>query len=50
MARKVMTVSVAWATHDYLKKTMKNTGVPMGRQIDFKVFGKPAKIKKVGDM
>jgi hypothetical protein len=42
-------VRVDKATYKELKKTQMNTGVPMGKQIKFKVFGKAAKVKKVFD-
>lgn len=35
------------ATYKELKKTQLKTGVPMSRQIKFKVFGKATKVKKV---
>jgi hypothetical protein len=40
-------VRIDKATYNELKRTQVRTGVPMGKQIRFKVFGKPAKVKKV---
>jgi hypothetical protein len=40
-------VRIDRATYNELKRTQVRTGVPMSRQIKFKVFGKAAKVKKV---
>lgn len=49
MKRKVVTLTLDKKTYVVLKQKCATTGVPMSRQIDFHVLGKPAKIKKVGD-
>lgn len=36
-------------TYAVLKTNLRNTGVPMARQIKFHVLGKAAKVKKVFD-
>ena len=36
-------------TYKVLKDISVKTGVPMGKQIKFKVFGKCANVKKVGE-
>jgi hypothetical protein len=36
--------------HCALKRNEKLTGVKMGRQIEFKVFGKPSSVKRLGEL
>ena len=42
-------VRVDGKTYKILKEIQVKTGVPMGTQIRFKVFGRPAKVKRVGE-
>jgi len=42
-------VRVDGKTYKVLKDLQIRTGVPMGKQIKFKVFGKPAKVKRLGE-
>lgn len=42
-------VRIDGKTYKVLKDLQVRTGVPMGKQIKFKVFGKACKVKKVGD-
>lgn len=42
-------VRIDKATYKKLKAEQVLTGVPMSRQIKFKVFGKPAKVKRLGE-
>lgn len=42
-------VRVDGKTYKFLKDYQIRTGVPMGKQIRFKVFGKPSKIKRLGE-
>jgi len=47
---KTKLVRVDGKTYSVLKSLQVKTGVPMGKQIRFKVFGKPAKVKRLGEM
>jgi len=49
MVKQSPVVRIDGKTYKVLKDCMLKTGVPMGSQIRFKVFGKEAKMKKVFD-
>ena len=42
-------VRVDGKTYKILKEIQVKTGVPMGKQIRFKVFGRPCKVKRLGE-
>ena len=42
-------VRVDGKTYRVLKDIQLRTGVPMGKQIRFKVFGQPRKVKRLGE-
>jgi len=44
---KTELVRVDGKTYRVLKDIQVRTGVPMGKQIKFKVFGKPSKVKRL---
>jgi hypothetical protein len=43
-------IRVDGKTYSVLKDLQVKTGVPMGKQVKFKVFGKPCKVKKLGEL
>lgn len=50
MKREMKTFSLDWRTIKVLRSNQLKTGVPMSRQIDFKVLGKSCGVKKVGEI
>ena len=46
---KTELVRVDGKTYAVLKDIQVKTGVPMGKQIKFKVFGKSCKVKRLGE-